>query len=99
MPERIFMVVDFPAPFRADEPEQLATFERKADSLERLDDPIAALEQSLDTAPGAGRAFGNAIRLGQIFNQNLGHRRSTGTDRGNRSTYLTASRQSNDARI
>src|SRR4029077_11689404 len=88
----------FAGAVRSDEAEQLAAFEREADSLERLDDSIAALEQSLDAAPGAGRAFGNAIGFGQISNQNLRHRMSTGIDRGNRATYLTPRRQSNDAR-
>src|SRR5258707_1014941 len=80
----------FSCAVRSDESEQLAAFEREADSLERLDDAIAALEQTLNTAPRAGRAFGNPIRLGQIFNQNLRHRRSTRTDRGSRGTYPTA---------
>src|SRR4029077_2849472 len=72
----------FPRAVRSDESEQLSAFERKADSLERLDDAIAAFEQTLNTAPRAGRAFGNAIRLGQISNQNLRHRIGTGTRSG-----------------
>src|SRR5579885_2400629 len=56
-----------------DEAEQLAALEREADFVERLDDAIAAREQTLEGAPCSGLPFRHVIRLRQIFNDNLRH--------------------------
>src|ERR1700691_3656992 len=56
-----------------DEAEQLAAFEREADALERIDNPPAAAQKSLDGAPGSGFAFGDEIRLRQFLDKNLRH--------------------------
>ncbi len=57
------MVVDFPAPFRPDEPEQLAFVEGEVDALEGVDRSVASREQAGKPAERARSPFGNAERF------------------------------------
>ncbi len=76
MPDRIFIVVDLPAPLGPIKPSSSPRSSEKLMLFERLDSSAPPAHESFDRAPRAGLAFGDEIRLRQILNKNLRHAQS-----------------------
>ena len=63
-------------PIGPDEAQQFARLQGKGDVPQGLDRAVAAMDQTLDRAQQAGIAFGDAIGLGQVLDEDLWHGRS-----------------------
>ena len=68
------MVVDLPAPFGPMNPSSSPRSRRERDAAKRLDEPVAPAEHAADRSQEAGIAFGDAVRLGEMLDDDLRHR-------------------------